>query len=881
VDACPALLAPAVKAVIMTDESGPPDEGAEDRSVSAQEQDAALKKLAADEGDSLELAAVLRRLPELLDLYPQLPDTEHVRIVRGLVQFSNPDAFALVESRRVPINQAAFVGHYARRCFAHHHPLPVSEDFQIRAMNRLAENQPVSADYAVHLIDEVANDVLDEQKANQHRLDCERVWNKPDWSVWNVFSWIAFRKPALLLEIKDDKGLSGLARYGKSSWKNTKPKEMKPEPLLVAALARGNLKAIKLGRGEVLASYWFGKTKVDRDTWFDQESVRRHWPGPPEELAGQSENGSYAQAKHAYERRETLNQYKDKLEQSAENRSEIEKADSTQYREAQTASSPETVGPIMAVLELLSDRNGAVLSDVSEAAAARHQALKSALTPERETALRDLETGKSSTLATAKIFRSAPQLLDVLPDIPLVRKVRELVQMLNAPQEWDGFLDPYWTRGQTVLWIVTGDPWTVDQTSTKSGRHGETWEEVRVADLIDKLMLRREHIEEAAEKLWQRCLDGRMTAFDGQNHPISAIEWRHLKIVLNSENVPCIVHRDRRRASAIVPAYSDVVFLRDDVLREFPPEGDVEGTSKDADDGAAQCEESEIRGRRAKLIAGIEQRLGAPALRSRTHYRVTEIVDDRVPDDNPQRRAQYFRAFELAVKAGVFNEGKRQRSQLFCLDAASQSFMRLTKDSLAMYLGHTAEDASAIAVRDSALRAWNMDPAEYRARRLESLARRTWMPRRFVGRWLTDYNLLPVPSWLEDTTPATSTAPLETARTGAAQSLPHPSAQLLVEDIPTQRSHEDATHAAVVTAGRVEAAQPRPCWRIRNGEKLSPSDKLVFETVKELWPESDYTGKAPQKRIAAAIQERVGTKFALSKTAINTARRKFYFGPAK
>ena len=48
----------------MTDESGPPDEGAEDRSASAQEQDAALKKLAAGEGDPLELAAVLRRLPD-------------------------------------------------------------------------------------------------------------------------------------------------------------------------------------------------------------------------------------------------------------------------------------------------------------------------------------------------------------------------------------------------------------------------------------------------------------------------------------------------------------------------------------------------------------------------------------------------------------------------------------------------------------------------------------------------------------------------------------------------------------------------------------------------------------------------------------------------
>jgi hypothetical protein len=79
------------------------------------------------------------------------------------------------------------------------------------------------------------------------------------------------------------------------------------------------------------------------------------------------------------------------------------------------------------VLELLSGRNAVDPADLSEAAAAHLAALKSALTPERETALRDLESGKGSTLATARIFRAAPHLLDVLADTPLVRKVWELV----------------------------------------------------------------------------------------------------------------------------------------------------------------------------------------------------------------------------------------------------------------------------------------------------------------------------------------------------------------------------------------------------------------------------------------------------------------------
>src|SRR4029077_18737688 len=125
-------------------------------------------------------------------------------------------------------------------------------------------------------------------------------------------------------------------------------------------------------------------------------------------------------------------------------------------------------------LELLSGRNTADLADLSEAAAAGHTELKSVLTPERETALRALEAGKGSTLATARIFRSAPQILDVLPDTPLVRKVRELVQMLNAPQEWDGCLeDKFWTLGQTILWLLTRDPWVADQASNDTGGQGE------------------------------------------------------------------------------------------------------------------------------------------------------------------------------------------------------------------------------------------------------------------------------------------------------------------------------------------------------------------------------------------------------------------------
>src|SRR5882672_3019618 len=107
--------------------------------------------------------------------------------------------------------------------------------------------------------------------------------------------------------------------------------------------------------------------------------------------SGQPKNASYALAKHAYERRNVLDQLRerqDRLEQGAEIRAALGKAYSAQSKEAQVAPSPETPGPIAAGLELLSGRNAVDPADLSEAAAAHHAALKSALTPEQETALR-------------------------------------------------------------------------------------------------------------------------------------------------------------------------------------------------------------------------------------------------------------------------------------------------------------------------------------------------------------------------------------------------------------------------------------------------------------------------------------------------------------
>jgi hypothetical protein len=556
----------------MTDTSNRPDEGAEDRSACAGAQDAALKTLAAGEGKLLEVAAVLRQQPELLDLYP-LPDTERVSAVRGLVQLSSADAFALVESGRVPINQAAFVGHYARRRFVCDHPLQVCQDFQMRAMSRLAESQPASAEYAIDLVDKVADDVLNEQKAEQRRLDCERIWNEPFWSVWHVLSWITFRDAVRLCEIKDENSLRSAKFYGPKEY-GSSLKEAKPEYFLLGALKNDHLKAVREG-AELPDIYWADKHRVDRDVQFRQAGVRRCWPGSGK--AWQPENASHAQAKVAHERRKYLEQYKDQLEQGAEIRAELERTCSAQGMEAQAAPpSRETPGPIAAALDLLRDWSAA---DLSEAASARHAALKSALTLERATALRDLEAGKISTLAAARLFPSVPlHVLNRLPDVPLIQKVRTLVSMLNARDKRNED-DPLLTIGQTLLWRFTGARELMDSASNDSGRLGVTTAQVMAAELLDALNLPHERIQDAAHELRRLCLEHRWVAkaYDGREvfEDIPPDAWAGMHIVVDG-NMTSVRGVGRQRH---ITVHEDVLFSRDEVLKHFSPEGSQPATS--------------------------------------------------------------------------------------------------------------------------------------------------------------------------------------------------------------------------------------------------------------------------------------------------------------
>jgi hypothetical protein len=280
-----------------------------------------------------------------------------------------------------------------------------------------------------------------------------------------------------------------------------------------------------------------------------------------------------------------------------------------------------------------------------------------------------------------------------------------------------------WSLAQMMLWIITRDSQQVED-SRASGLDGP-W----AALVIEQRPITQ--VESAASKLTEICRQRAIQTFDGHS-PIKSDVWDKLEIKF-IEGVPFV--QWRARLSDAVP---NIGFSRVDALREFRP--NFPGS-------AHFIQLTAFGNRRALLIASIERRLEAPVLRDRTHCRVTEIVEDRVPDGSVQRRAEYFRTFELALKAGLFNGGKRDLSQLFFAHTDCRFSVRLTHRFLIDYLvGY--EGAR-------------------RARMLENLLRRVWIPRPYISRWLTDYGLGPLPSWLkgaipsgtEQSPPTLSTAP--------------------------------------------------------------------------------------------------------------------------
>jgi hypothetical protein len=158
------------------------------------------------------------------------------------------------------------------RAVAESTPLRVSKAGQSDTFASFARRaEQISAEEKVRQGQERLIDI-EKSVAQCRRFESERVRAKPDWSKWNVLSWIAFRDLALLCEIQNDGELRQVVMYGHSSLKAATP-----ERLLISALARGHLHAIKDGE-KLKAHHWFGKSRIDRDDiWFDRDQVIQIW----------------------------------------------------------------------------------------------------------------------------------------------------------------------------------------------------------------------------------------------------------------------------------------------------------------------------------------------------------------------------------------------------------------------------------------------------------------------------------------------------------------------------------------------------------------------------------------------------------------------------
>jgi hypothetical protein len=252
-------------------------------------QEAALKQLLAGDGDPLEMARVLRPavqarglrlLARGFDRYPPLktvPARTMLRFIQptvGLLQLSNPDAIAAVEDRRVFVLAGALVGHWAWERFANE-DRQRGEEFQATAIAALEAGEPLSA------VDRLANELLDQRKGDQRRLECERIWRESHWTLWHTVSWIAYRTPEMLLRIQDEHALKAIRRvYTNLPLTESRSEDRDPENSLRKALLCDALAPIDADTWTTMSrDRWFVKGQVNRDALFDPKRVHRAFPG--------------------------------------------------------------------------------------------------------------------------------------------------------------------------------------------------------------------------------------------------------------------------------------------------------------------------------------------------------------------------------------------------------------------------------------------------------------------------------------------------------------------------------------------------------------------------------------------------------------------------
>jgi hypothetical protein len=141
-------------------------------------------------------------------------------------------------------------------------------------------------------------------------------FEKPGWSEWRVYSWIAYRNRSLICEVEDRRDLRMLRRrYGWHKYpelfatysefqsaalrqlisKRESLLDKRPNETLLRALQADKLKAYDSGGREIPADYWVFKEAGDIATVaFRRADVLRIWPdqGGVSELLGPATSGA-------------------------------------------------------------------------------------------------------------------------------------------------------------------------------------------------------------------------------------------------------------------------------------------------------------------------------------------------------------------------------------------------------------------------------------------------------------------------------------------------------------------------------------------------------------------------------------------------------------
>jgi hypothetical protein len=130
-------------------------------------------------------------------------------------------------------------------------------------------------------------------------------------------------------------------------------------------------------------------------------------------------------------------------------------------------------------------------------------------------------------------------------------------------EQWDGFEDPFWNVGQLILWAATGNRRYVDQASDNCGEYGELYGCAAAAVLIEQHVPNSQQ-KVVARKVRRMAMKGHLKA-TSDSGDIPALTWARLEIGFDSA-MPIIRWRGHQ---GVLSAYSNVRFLRDEVLREF------------------------------------------------------------------------------------------------------------------------------------------------------------------------------------------------------------------------------------------------------------------------------------------------------------------------